>query len=96
MRTLFDRLDMLEKREDERTQYEGLQGQIEEQMRKEEDERAINESIIEEEHKLTSTYEKHDTKEVRFELDSDSEEEIERQPEPSPAKSVPSTIPNND
>jgi len=96
MRKLFERLELLEKREADRLHYDGaVRAQIEDQMRRE----ARNDSLVhlEEEAKLQSTYEK----EVRFDLDSDSQESSsdlgDRVLEATPPKSLMSSpLPNNE
>ncbi|TNV84834.1 hypothetical protein FGO68_gene7328 [Halteria grandinella] len=101
MKKLFDRLDELEKKEEERRYQDDIQRELEDALTREQELQAAaqNDSItfIEEEAKLMSMYSEPDqsgAKEVRFKLDTDSEEEDSEDIAREHQK--PSIKPNND
>jgi hypothetical protein len=73
MKRLFERLETLEQKEDERKKYDEIKAEIEQAFRKEEEEhKAAEENTIVQEVKMNE--DPNTTREVHFKLDSDSDQ----------------------
>jgi hypothetical protein len=102
MRKLFNRLEMLEKREEERKQFEEVRVHFEDAMRKEDKLRETQINIEEDLKQELIVHNDEETREVNFKLDTESSDSadsrshsVDSQKEPHPEqKSL--KLPSND